>query len=455
MTRVAPDDATAEAPAPFDELASLLAPVLDAQPFRPVPVFALELADGLHRLRGVVEAHAGSNHALVLCRLHGRPLGLVLFDCRVDHDRRAWTATVDRRLGAAIANHFERDDDQSTHDLWHGWTETDEPPCRADHDLARTVAPPVTVVVATRERPVALARCVRSLTELDYPNFDVVVVDNAPGTTQTRRTVEAFQDEPLAIRYVREDRRGLANAHNAALEHVSGEIIAITDDDVVVDRDWLTELVVPFVAGEQVAAATGLILPAELETEAQAVLEAHGRYVKGYEPRRFDLGAHRPADPRFPFTAGTMGAGANMAFRAEFLRRLGGFDPCLGAGTIAKGGDDLAAFFEVVTSGATLAYRPSAVVWHHHRRDDASIAQQVHDYGVGLGAYLASALFHHPGWGVALLRRAPAGVALLRQREADRAGRRWPPELERLARRGLLYGPIAYSRSRWAHRRVR
>ena len=305
-----------------------------------------------------------------------------------------------------------------------------------------------TVVVATRERPMLLERCVHSLLRMQYPDFEIIVVDNTPETDRTYRVVAGFATASHPVRYVREDRRGLAAAHNAALAAAVGEIIAITDDDVVVDRHWLAELVAPFVVDAGVAAATGLILPAELETQAQLLLEAHGRYIKGYEPRLFDLDRHCPPDPLFPFTAGTMGAGANMAFAADFLRRIGGFDAALGTGTVARGGDDLAALFRVVMSGRTLAYRPGAIVWHHHRRDGGSVEKQTYDYAVGLGAYLTSAVVHHPKAVAGLLRRLPAGLSLQRTRDVNRRSEHWPHRLERLAHRGLLAGPFAYAASR-------
>ena len=58
-----------------------------------------------------------------------------------------------------------------------------------------------------------------------------------------------------------------------------------------------------------------------------------------------------------------------MAFATDVLRDLGGFDPALGTGTAASGGDDLAAFFEVLAAGHALVYEPSAVVFHAHRRE--------------------------------------------------------------------------------------
>lgn len=405
----------------------LLTSLLDAD-FRPVEVLDVELGSDIEPLAGPSVSPAGNHVALALVRLHGQPLGLVLLDLAAPDRDRSWRAHIACTLGDAIAAHLERDEEMR---------------CGALRALAREAAVPVTVVVATRERPESLARCLASLFAVDYPAFDLIVVDNAPVSSRTRAVVES-----CGVRYVREDRRGLAAAHNAALPFVGSPIVAFTDDDVIVDRDWLAELAGAFVECPRVAATTGLIVPAELETKSQLLLEAHGRYIKGYEPRLFDLNSHRPPDPLFPFTAGTLGAGANMAFQTEFLRGIGGFDAALGTGTPARGGDDLAALFRVVMSGRTVAYRPGAVVWHHHRRDEASLAQQTYDYSVGLGAYLTSAIVHNPRALTALIRRLPGGISLFRAREDVRRNEHWPPNLVREARRGLVAGPFAYARSR-------
>ena len=205
------------------------------------------------------------------------------------------------------------------------------------------------------------------------------------------------------------DRRGLAAAHNRGLEAAAGSILAFTDDDVVVDRHWLAAIVEGFELTDNVAAVTGLIQPGELRTRAQVLLERHGSFAKGFEPRIFDLDAHRPADRRFPLATGQCGSGANMAFRADCLRRLGGFDPALGTGTTARGGDDLAAFFHVLVSGQRLVYQPAAVVRHWHRDNDSALAAQAYGYGVGLGAYLTDAVVRHPGVAIpTVYRRRPA-----------------------------------------------
>ncbi|MFN2495712.1 MAG: glycosyltransferase [Pseudonocardiaceae bacterium] len=242
-------------------------------------------------------------------------------------------------------------------------------------------------------------------------------------------------------------------------------MLAFTDDDVIVDSQWLAALAEGFTATDGgVGCVTGLILPAALETPAQLITERHGGFGKGFAPRIVDRGGNRPADPLFPFTAGRFGSGANMAFDAALLRELGGFDPATGAGTFARGGDDLLAFFRVIACGRSLVYQPDALIWHYHRRELAGVRTQAYGYGVGLGAYLASALAHEPAMWPALLHRLPAGLVYAFSRSSQRHVDRyaawpkeyaaWPKELARLERRGLLWGPVAYTLSRWRTRGV-
>jgi O-antigen biosynthesis protein len=87
-----------------------------------------------------------------------------------------------------------------------------------------------------------------------------------------------------------------------------------------------------------------------MEIEAQAWFEQYGGLSKGFERRSFELAAPPPRGGLFPYAAGAYGSGANMAFRTAALRAIGGFDPALGAGTRAQGGDDLAAFFDNVSA---------------------------------------------------------------------------------------------------------
>lgn len=333
----------------------------------------------------------------------------------------------------------------------------------------RPVSPPrTTVVVASRERPEQLARALDSLLGQDHPDYEILVVDNAPLTGATHDLVHTTYGD-RAVRYVREDTPGLAAAHNRGLAAADAraDVLAFTDDDVIADPHWLTALTTPFAEDPRLGCVTGLILPARLSTPAQILLESHGGFTKGFAPRDYDP-LRPPADePLFPFTAGSFGSGANMAFRTRALRDIGGFDPATGTGTPARGGDDLYGFVRVLTAGHRLRYTPDAVVWHHHRETWQDLRNQAYGYGAGLTAYLTALLVRRPGLLPALLTRLPRGLAHARAMTASRGStgtedavpgehgahsHPWPRELSRLERRGMLYGPLGYVKAR---RRVR
>src|SRR5262249_15347404 len=148
---------------------------------------------------------------------------------------------------------------------------------------------------------------------------------------------QRYANEPK-IRYVREDRPGLSLGHNRGMLEARGEIVAFTDDDVVVDAHWLTGLAMAFKATENVACVTGLVFPLELETPTQVWFEEFGGFSKGFRKRVFGWVRGGDGSALYPFTAGMFGAGASMAFTAKFLQRERGFDPALGPGTLAGGG---------------------------------------------------------------------------------------------------------------------
>ncbi len=315
-------------------------------------------------------------------------------------------------------------------------------------------APRVSVVVPTHNRCALLRRCLDSLLRSDYPEsrFEVIVVDNAPADNATEQLVrQAYGPQ---VRYIREAVAGSARARNRGLAAAHSAIVAFTDDDTLVDSGWLSALAEAFSTSRAIGCVTGLIAPAELQTEAQAVLERHNGFGKGYDTRTWSL-HDPPEDPLFPFTAGQFGGGANMAFRTDLLRSLGGFDPATSAGTPAHGGEDLLAFFRVLVHGSTLAYTPDAIVWHSQRRSMDALATQIFSYGSGFTAYLTAALVHEPRMLPVLLRKLPGGVRYLaaRARRLDHDdGAGWSRRLALLELRGMLYGPLGYLRSRLSER---
>jgi GT2 family glycosyltransferase len=269
------------------------------------------------------------------------------------------------------------------------------------------------VIVCTRDRPEQLRRCLESIAAAAVAPDELIVVDNAPATGSTQAVVESFP----AARYASEERPGLSAARNAGIEQAAGEIVVFTDDDTTVHRDWLWRLLEGF-TGPDVMAVTGLVLPAELDTEAQVVFEkALGGFNHGYRRMRYGR-------EFFESTKGIaapvwkIGAGANMAVRREAFELVGGFDERLGAGATGCS-EDSELWYRLLAAGFECRYQPTSIVFHYHRRDQASLHRQAHDYirGHTAALFVQFARFRHAG----NLRRAllamPRALLFLGARE--------------------------------------
>lgn len=249
--------------------------------------------------------------------------------------------------------------------------------------------PTVTVAVCSRDRPEQLKICLDALVQLNYPQLEVLVIDNAPSSDATQQMVQQY----ATVRYIREPRPGLNWARNRAILESSGEILAFTDDDVRVDARWIHAIVQVFAADPEVMAVTGLVLAAELETEAQWWFEQNGGFSKGFQRRRLQR-----LDGQLHWTdlgTGSLGTGANMAFRKTLFKQIGGFDPALDVGTATNGAGDLELFFRVLKAGAGFVYEPSALVWHYHRREYHQLRTQLQNNG-SVYAYFVRAVLAYP-----------------------------------------------------------
>jgi GT2 family glycosyltransferase len=335
--------------------------------------------------------------------------------------------------------------------------------------------PSIAVVVPTNlGRPEQLRSCVQSLTQLDYPNFEIVVVDNRHEPAPASEVLESLAPLP-GVRIVRERRPGISAARNRGVEATTADVVAFTDDDVRVHPRWLAALGRRFASDPGLDAVTGLVLPDELETDAQLLFEQSGSGPdRGYQPVNFRLAPSGPwwqqllsvptierhesgiPTATFPFYAtGELGIGSNMAYRTSALHSLGGFDLALGVGTATCGGEDLAMLLELLLDGRLLGYEPSAIVHHTHRRTLEDLEVQLRGYGVGFSAMMLSLILRDSRRLRGFVAALPHGLRAMSRSDSTKKSRRnedYPKELSRAELRGMLTGPAAYLRERRAGR---
>ncbi len=248
---------------------------------------------------------------------------------------------------------------------------------------------PVSVVVATLDRPGDLRECLRCLTAQMSPRpVEIIVVDNHPASGLTPPVVAEFPDVAL----VSERRTGLAYARNKGFTTSKGDIVVATDDDVTMPGDWLEKLVAPFLRPD-VMIVTGNVLPRELETKAQRLFEAYGGLGRGSDRKIADRDWFRQFRTAVP--TWDLGATANAAFRAAIFHhpQIGLMDEALGPGMPSGVGEDTYLFYKVLKAGSTFVSEPAAYVWHRPRADMPALGREgyqdrkgrVGDRGTALG----------------------------------------------------------------------
>ena len=356
---------------------------------------------------------------------------------------------LEAAVGPELADHLAQD---AAGDRTAG---NGRPFCQAEAIRLTESGPPVTVVIPTKDRPDQVAACVDSVRATGYRHLQILVVDNGSSSDATTRRIKERFGDRSDVRCLSMARPGTSRARNRGLAEASTEIVLFSDDDVSVDPLWIVAAVSGFEGNPDVAAVTGPILPTELATPAQVWIEEFGGFNKGFRRQVFELDHPPDRAVLFPYAAGSFGSGANMAFRRQALLSGGGFDVALGGGTPARGGEDLAAFVEVILRGGSLAYEPAMLVRHHHHRSYQRLKSVVLGYGIGLGAYLTKIAVDHPERLPGIVGRLPAGFRfLLDEGSPKNVGKSttYPRRLSSLERIGLALGPLAYARGRWQMR---
>ena len=389
--------------------------------------------------------------ARVLIRMHHAPIGYVQLPAAPAESLTARaTSLAERTLADPLRRHEELDKEALNTQNSAGWMAMVSCPQR----FATSGGEGVTVVVCTRDRTKSLDECLRSIQQVNYEPLEILVVDNAPTSDDTRELVTAAARTDARVRYTCEPDPGVSRAKNHGLARAQFDLVCCTDDDTQVDPGWPSAIAAGFAADPGTVCVTGLVASSSLDTGSQRYFDSRYPWGEAFEPRRYDLVAHRDPSPLYPFSAGVFGTGANFAIRRSAVTDLGGFDPILGPGAPCRAGEDLDMFLRVILAGGRICYLPSSLVWHQHRSDTDALHEQIYGYGYGLGAYLAKHLIGGQMPAVLLGRcLGRAGVVLGRTRQASRAGqmRAGGKRLALTEARGVLAGALCYHRTARKH----
>jgi glycosyltransferase involved in cell wall biosynthesis len=248
--------------------------------------------------------------------------------------------------------------------------------------------PSSSVVVCTRHRPTALARCLSGLAELDHPSYEVIVVDNSDGDESAKQLADR-----VGAQYVLERRVGVSRARNAGARAARGDIVAFTDDDAVPDPAWLRCHADALCDGG-LSATTGRVVSIEPTSAASRAYESVGGDDLG--PTAFEVDRRSPHWFELA-NFGGVGVGGNIAFRRALLDGGWGFREDLGLGNRILG-EEHYAFFELIRAGHAIAYVPEAIVRHEPPVDLADVECRKRRTLRSISAYVAMLVVEERGY---------------------------------------------------------
>jgi glycosyltransferase involved in cell wall biosynthesis len=376
----------------------------------------------LTNLPSVIDDLHSYDGAFFLLRYHGKPVGKIILPAKngrivlADHLEKI-KAAVRKDWKKAVVNHF----------------------LFSDTEEKFQKNPRATIAICTRDRTDDLKDCLDALMQLPERGQEIIVVDNAPSTNDTKDLVAQYP----SVRYVLEEKKGLDIARNRAIAEASNDIVAFTDDDALVDVNWLDAIVQHF-KDPIVMCVTGMTMPLEMETEAQEAFENYNPFGKGFSKKTFSTSKNDPLN------VGNIGAGANMALRKTYITETGWFDEALDAGTITQAGGDHEFFARILLAGYHIVYDPEALSWHRHRRTWKEATKAMHGYGVGVYAFWTKLLFAEKQYSILRFPR----IWLINHQLPNlykwvfKRNRNYPLSFILVELQGCIKGPFAYFKSR-------
>jgi GT2 family glycosyltransferase len=230
----------------------------------------------------------------------------------------------------------------------------------------------VSAVICTRNRPDLIGSAVASVLANDYPDFDLLVVDQSTDG-RTGETVRALMAAHPNLRYLHTEIAGLSRAYNVGIRETTGEVLAFTDDDCIAPPDWIANVVAAFESAPEAELLYGQVdLPAGLDTTG------------GYVPT---LAIERKERLSRADGFRIYGMGANFAARRSLFERIGPFDEVMGGGGPLKSSQDFDIQYRAYLGGATILLAPEVRVDHYGLRRGDEWPATLRAYGIGDGAF--------------------------------------------------------------------
>ncbi len=230
----------------------------------------------------------------------------------------------------------------------------------------------ISIIIPTYNRCNSLKICLKHIFNSNYPKdkFEIIVVDDG-STDNTKMVINQLIKEyktkkKFNLKYFYQMNSGPATARNLGLKYAKGEIIAFTDDDCIVDYDWLCAIEMGFTNNSNIDCVKGKINAYNPNKLSKVIVKSiHGRKKSG--------------------------STNNIAYKKQILDKLKGFDT-----RFAFNFEDVDLKWRFRLKGYKYIFLSDMIVWHKYVRNLKGFKEQSFKSGIGLRIFFYKHILFHP-----------------------------------------------------------
>jgi cellulose synthase/poly-beta-1,6-N-acetylglucosamine synthase-like glycosyltransferase len=226
----------------------------------------------------------------------------------------------------------------------------------------------ICIIIPARGSSMTIGKCLHSLLNLDYLNFEIIVVDD--GLDES--SLESLNEFRNRVKVLNSHSRGPSYARNLAARNTDADFLAFTDSDCIVDKNWLGELLKGFKEYPEAAACGGIQKLPEDATEFERKVFLFMRkagfitdYMRKAKGNNIIEVNHNPS--------------CNVMYKRDIFLREGGFLEGLWPG------EDVEFDYHLRKKGYKIVFNPKGVVYHYRPRELRAFLRMMYRYGWAQG----------------------------------------------------------------------
>ncbi len=210
----------------------------------------------------------------------------------------------------------------------------------------------ISVIIATKNRSNQLDRCLNALLNSVIKPLEIIIVDQSTNS-KTKDLVFKFNNNSL--KYSHLNSNGKSKSLNYAIPLAKGDILAFTDDDCLVSKNWIGAIIKSFKKNKSISLCFGKTLPYQPKKHKNEVC-----------PCTFEKDSDKFTITQKPCKHWeTVGFGNNMAIKASIFKKVGLFKEWLGPGSIGSNAEDAEIINRCLVGGYKIGYEPAMKVHHN------------------------------------------------------------------------------------------